>query len=146
MTPMMFLALALLITAVAVVAQHILRARQLAELNALAQQWKMHFSATDRFRLAPRVAQRLPDPGAAAVRVVDLIYGIDRDRYRYLFAAEYTIGVLRTKIGIRRVGTLSEPRDRSTASAADELIHAPEHLPLFEQYRHLRKLTFPPAA
>ncbi len=145
MTPMLFLAIVLTLTAIAVIAQHIRRHRHLAQLEDLAQEWKMHFSATDRFRLAPRVAQRLPIPGAAAVRVVDLIYGIDRDRYRYLFAAEYTIGVLRTKTGIRRIGAFSEPRERSATSPPDELIFAPESLAVIEQYRHLRKLTFPAA-
>ena len=146
MTPLLFLAIVLTLTAIAVIAQQILRRRHLARLADLAQEWKMHFSAIDRFRLTPRIAQRLPVPGAAAVRVVDLIYGIDRDRYRYVFSTEYTIGVLRSKTGVRRIGTFSEPRDRSASAAPDELIFAPENLPVIEQYRHLRKLIFSAAA
>jgi hypothetical protein len=100
----------------------------------------MHFSAADRFRLAPRIAPRLPVPGAAAVRIVDLLYGIERENYRYVFAAEYTTGVLRTKTGIRRVATFCEPRDVSAtppASNAYELEFAPEGLGIIEQYKHL---------
>src|SRR2546421_5295617 len=138
MTPLLFLALMMLVTAIAGAAQYVVRQRHVARLRALASQWKMHYSAADRFRLAPRVAQRIPVPGAAAVRVADLLYGIEHDRYRYFFAAEYTTGVLRTKTGVRRVGTFSEPRDPS-GPRGDELTFAPEDLPLIEQYRHLRK-------
>ena|SRR5438874_8659802 len=138
MTPLEFLAVVMLVTAIAGAVQYILRQRHVAQLRALAEEWKMHYSATDRFRIAPRVAPRLPVPGAAAVRVGDLLYGIENDQYRYLFAAEYTTGVLRTKTGVRRVGTFSEPRDPS-GPRGDELTFAPEALPLIEQYRHLRK-------
>ena len=143
MTPLLFLALMMLVTAIAGAAQYVVRQRHVARLRALASQWKMHYSAADRFRLAPRVAQRIPVPGAAAVRVADLLYGIERDRYRYFFAAEYTTGVLRTKTGVRRVGTFSEPRDPSTGTPPDEMIFAPDNLPVIEQYRHLHNNISP---
>jgi hypothetical protein len=145
MTPAQFLGLVLALTAFAAAWQLILRQRHVTRLRRLAEQWNMHYSATDRFRLAPRVAQRLPVPGAAAVRVVDLLYGVEKDNYRYLFATEYTVGVLRTKLGLRRVATFSESRDPAkhmTATLADEeLVFAPESLPLIEQYRHLHEAT-----
>jgi hypothetical protein len=110
----------------------------MSALRRLAAQRGMHFSATDRFRLAPRIAQRLPVPGAAAVRVLDLLYGVERDNYRYVFATEYTTGVLRSKRGVRRVATFAEPRDPATAGGdIGELVFAPEGLPLVEQYKHL---------
>jgi hypothetical protein len=137
LTPPEFLALMLVITGAAAVAQLVLRQRRVAQLRALADQWRMHFSATDRFQLAPRVAPRLPVPGAAAVRVSDLLYGIERENYRYVFCTEYTTGVLRTKTGIRRVATFAEPRDGSGAPRCAPLVFAPEALTLVEQYRHL---------
>jgi hypothetical protein len=137
LTPAQFLAVMLLITAGAAVAQVLIRQRRVSQLRALAEEWRMHFSATDRFQLAPRVAPRLPVPGAAAVRVSDLLYGIERENYRYVFCTEYTTGVLRTKTGNRRVATFAEPRDGSGAPACAPLVFAPEALPLVEQYRHL---------
>ena len=145
MNPAQFLGLVLALTAFAAAWQLILRQRHVTRLRRLAEQWNMHYSATDRFRLAPRVAQRLPVPGAAAVRVVDLLYGVEKDNYRYLFATEYTVGVLKTKLGLRRVATFAEPRDPSKQTTAppgdDQLFFAPESLPLIEQYRHLHDAT-----
>jgi hypothetical protein len=101
----------------------------------------MHFSADDRFRLAPRIASLLPVPGAASVRVGDLVYGIDGENYRYVFSTEYTTGVLRTKTSVRRVASYCEPRDPTAAAEARkqrcDLAFAPESLPLIEQYEHL---------
>ena len=146
MTPAQFLGLVVTLTALAAAWQLVLRQRHVTRLQRLAEQWNMHYSSTDRFRLAPRVAQRLPVPGAAAVRVVDLLYGVEKDNYRYLFATEYTVGVLRTKLGLRRVATFAEPRDPSKHAAPtlcgdEELVFAPESLSLIEQYRHLHDAT-----
>ncbi len=140
-TPLEFLALMLLITAFAGTIRYVARKRYVQRLRNLADEWKMHFSAADRFRLAPRIASRLKVPGAAGVRVVDLLYGIEKENYRYIFATEYTTGVLRTKTGVRRIATFCEPRDRSGGEEAanGELEFAPESLPLVEQYRELLK-------
>src|SRR5215213_3559711 len=113
MSPYAFLMVMIAATAGAAAAQIVSRSRHVSRLKDLADAWKMHFSAGDRFRLAPRVAERLPVPGAAGVRVFDLIYGIEHDQYRYVFCTEYTVGVLRTKTGWRRVATFTEPRDAS---------------------------------
>ena len=142
MTPLEFLAFMLVVTAVAAGVHAIRRRRHMAALRRLAEEAWLHFTAADRFRLAPRIAQRLPVPGAAAVRVLDLIYGVERQNYRYVFATEYTVGVLRSKQGVRRVVTFTEPRDPSAAAddcgrRPDELVFAPEDLPVIEQYRHL---------
>jgi len=139
LTPLEFFALMLLITAAAGTARFILRRRHVQRLRALADECKMHFSAADRFRLATKIAPRLPVPGAASVRVVDLLYGIEQQNYRYVFAAEYTTGVLRTKTGVRRVATFCEPREPSATPPPSncELEFAPDGLPILDQYRHL---------
>jgi hypothetical protein len=139
-TPLEFLALMLIVTATAGTIRYVSRRRHVARLQGLADEWKMHFSAADRFRLAPRIAPRLGVPGAASVRVVDLLYGIEDENYRYIFAAEYTTGVLRTKTGVRRIATFCEPRDsaaRENGAGNCPLEFAPESLPLLEQYREL---------
>ena len=141
MSPSQFLLLTVALTAVAAAIQLAVRRRHVRRLRRLAAEWKMHFIAADRFKLAPRVAEWLPVPGAAGVRVFDLIYGIERENYRYVFATEYTVGVLRTKTGWRRVATFSEPRDASAGGTRSELVFAPPNLPLIEQYQHLRTQT-----
>ena len=144
-TPLQFLLIMLSVTAAAGVLQWMRTHRRAAALRRLAAAREMHFSADDRFRLAPRIASLLPVPGAASVRVGDLIYGIDHENYRYVFSTEYTTGVLRTKTSVRRVATYCEPRDPAAAAAARkrrcELVFAPEYLPLVEQYEHLLGAT-----
>jgi hypothetical protein len=139
-TPAQFLAMVLLATAAAGLIRVILRRRHVQRLRGLAAQWKMHFSADDRFRLATKIAPRLPVPGAAGIRVEDLLYGIENQNYRYIFAAEYTTGVLRTKTGVRRVATFCEPRDATEpgfAASSCNLEFAPDGMSIVEQYRHL---------
>jgi hypothetical protein len=141
MTPLEFLTFMIALTAAAAAVEAGRRYRHTTALRRLAAERGMHFSADDRFRLAPRVAQRLPVPGAAAVRVLDLLYGVERDNYRYIFATEYTTGVLRSKTGVRRVATFAEPRDPAGGGNhtgdIGELLFAPDGLPLVEQYKHL---------
>ena len=133
LTPSQFLLAVLLLTSGAAIAQFLLRRRHISRLRHLAQQRHMHFSPDDRFRLTARVVPLLPVPGAAAVRVRDLLYGVEGHTQRYIFCTEYTTGVLRTKTGIRRVARFSE-RD---GSAAPELVFADEHLSLMEQYEQM---------
>src|SRR5687768_5839377 len=145
MTPLEFLALTLVLTAAAAGVNYIRRRRHISALRKLAAEQQMHFAAADPFHLAPRIAQRLPVPGAAAVRVLDLIYGVERQNYRYVFATEYTTGVLRSKRGVRRVATFSESREPSAQGEIGELLFAPTELPLVEQYRHLLQQVKPDA-
>src|SRR5438874_2247908 len=105
MSPTFFFLIVLTLTAGAGAAQWWRRARHVQLLRGLARELNMHYSGADRFRLSPRVAERLPVPGAAAVRVFDLIYGIERENYRYVFATEYTTGVLRSKTGCRKIAS-----------------------------------------
>jgi len=117
------------------------RRRRHRKLRALAAQWRMTYSADDRLRLADKVADRFPIPGAADVHVNDVIYGADKDAYRYVFTAEFTIGVVRTKHRRVRVASFTEPRDRDSVDSAGPLVLAPDRLSLLEQYRHLAPLT-----
>ena len=139
MTPLEFLTVMLVLTAVAAAVHMIRRRRHMTALARLADEAQMHYTPADRFRLAPRIAQRLPVPGAAAVRVLDLLYGVEQQNYRYVFSTEYTTGVLRTKTGVRRVATFAEPRDPGAKTDTLELTFAPPELPVVEQYRHLLK-------
>jgi hypothetical protein len=101
-------------------------------LVQLARDWQMHYAPDDRFNLAPRVAERLSLPGASDVRVVDLIYGMEKGLRRYVFAAHYTRGVVRWKRRARCVASLSESKHGWSA-----LKVAPADLSLIEQYRNV---------
>ena len=136
MTPLQFLFLIAATTALAAGLQYAQRQRQIRRLRKLASELQLTYSPTDRFRLAPRMAQALTVPGAAAVLVTHLLYGQEERGYRYIFQTEYTIGVLRTKTAIQQVGTFCEPRDAAGASAPS-ITFAPENLSIIEQYRHL---------
>jgi hypothetical protein len=137
MTPLYFLALALLLTAAAVTVDFLLRRRVRRQLQELAGELKMAYSHSDRFGLADRVAKHFPIPGAAALRVIDLLYSSDAESYRYLFSAEFTTGVIRSKSRMLRAVTLREPKGLSDPSIWSNMRLAPENLSLIEQYRHL---------
>ena len=69
MTPLTFLLLVLFVTLAAAGGQWLFTRARRRRLRALAARWQMHYTPGDRFRLAPRVAARLPAAGAAAVTV-----------------------------------------------------------------------------
>lgn len=113
------------------------RSRVHSSLQELATIRRMHFSPYDPLRLTARVAANLPIPGAAYVRVIDLMYGTDGSVHRYVFTAEYTVGVVRSKKRVRRAATFTEPRDRSAAMPTSPIRLASADLTLLEQYESL---------
>lgn len=117
------------------------RRRHKRALRQLAARWQMTYSPHDRLRVAAKVANRLPIPGAADVYVTDVIYGGQGERYRFVFTAEYTVGVVRGKRRRVRVGTFSESRGRESGQRMSEVLLAPEGLPLLEQYEKLTPKT-----
>jgi hypothetical protein len=137
MSPSSLLIITVAITFAAAIAGQMVRRHQQDRLRKLALQWKMNYSPADQFRLTPRVFANFPVPGAAKIRVVDLIYGMDQDLYRYLFTAEYTLGVVTGKRRVRRAGSFTEPRARGSDFPAPQVVLAPPHLPLLDQYRRL---------
>ena len=86
-------------------------------LRRLARQWNMHFSKSDRLRLASRICHLLPTPGGADVRVHDLIFRTERNHHQYLFTIEYTVGTIRGKLGRSRVAGFDEPISRRITTA-----------------------------
>jgi hypothetical protein len=137
MSPAVLFSLALLVTGLSALGDFMIRRRREARLRSLAAEWDMNYSPRDQFRLTQRIARIFPIPGAARIRIVNLIYGIDSDLYRYIFTAEYTTGIVTGKRRILRAGSFSEPRDRSGETPQTTVTLAPGHLPLIEQYRRL---------
>jgi len=137
MTPALLLASLLVLTLAALVVEAAGRARRCDRVRSLAAEWRMNYGRADSLRLTPRVARRFPIPGAAAMRVSDVVYGIRGDAYRYVFTVQYTLGVSGPKTRHRRVATFEEPRDRRRVAADGVVTLAPEDLPLIEQYRAL---------
>jgi hypothetical protein len=136
--PPLFMLLGLtILTIVAVGVDAFGRRRGHVALRRLASERRMHFSPHDQLRITSRVATHLPIPGAAYVRVFDLVYGSEGGRHRYVFTAEYTAGVMRAKKRVRRAATFSEPRQRSESSSICSIQLGPADLSLIEQYRSL---------
>src|SRR5688572_4386204 len=136
MTPGLLLLTCVLFTVAAAAADVAVHRRRSRGLRVLASQWGMNYHPADQLRLTPKVLPRLPVPGAANVRVMDLIYGSDRDRYRYVFSVEFTLGLVGPKRRVVRVASLSEPRERG-ATGPVSLTLAPEKGKLLDQYRAL---------
>jgi hypothetical protein len=137
MTPLDVLAFTVSATAVAVAAESVAARRRRRALRRLAADWRMTYARFDSLRLSPKVARSFPIPGAASLRITDVIYGIEHERYRYVFRAEFTIGTVRTKQRLARVATFSEPRDRQRPQGTAPVVLAPDEGSLVEQYRHL---------
>jgi hypothetical protein len=142
MSPWQVLWLALSVTLFAYAAELVRRRWHLRALRRLAAERGMTFSQTDTLRLTPKVARHFPLPGAANLRVVNVLYGSDADRYRYVFTAEYTLGVVNAKRRHVRVASFTEPRDRprvavAAAAAPASVVLAPADMSLMEQYRSM---------
>jgi hypothetical protein len=135
--PLVLFLIALGITALAAALNRLLVRRRRRLLGKLARDAHMHYSARDVFGLAARVAGRLPIMGAAEVRICDLIYGSDQQALRYVFSAEYTVGVVHSKARRRCVIRVLEPKSGDLHWKSFEV--APENLPLIEQYQLLLK-------
>jgi hypothetical protein len=135
--PGVLLSLTMLLTGGAAVVQQLADGRRRRALRALATSWRMNFNAGDQLRLAARVAHYIPICGAANVTVGDVIYGIDGEYYRYIFTAEYTLGVLRTKKRYLRVASFAEPRDRRHSGEPEPVRLGTESLTILEQYAEL---------
>jgi hypothetical protein len=137
-TPLLMMWIAIGVSALAGLISRILRRRRQRHLSSLARDWQMHYSRRDVFHLAARVASHLPVPGAAEVRVCDLIYGTEDGGYRYIFSAQFTAGVVQSKSRKRVVVSVLEPHGRSESTLWTSLQIAPHELPLVEQYRSLK--------
>ncbi len=145
MTPSQFLLLTVGVTAAAVAANMVSRRRRQRALAELARTWRMHYSPRDVFQLAQDVARRLPAPGAADVAVMDVVYGIEDDSYRFMFSVEYTLGVIQAKRRVVRVASFREPKGRTDPSAWSALQFAEIQPSLPEQYRMLHDQSIAPA-
>ena len=136
MSPAAFLLGLVALTAVAVILDVIVHRRRSRHLRALATQWQMNYHASDQLRITPKVMATLPIPGAANVRVLDLIYGSDASGYRYIFSVEYTVGLTGPKRRVVRVASLTEPRRPGGASVEQlTLTLAARGESLLDQYR-----------
>ena len=141
MSPLGLLGLAIGLAVVAAIGQRISHRRRRKALRALAAGWNMNFAPRDSLGLTPRVAGNFPIPGAADLVINDLIYSTDRMTYRYIFTAQFTVGVVHRKRRLSRVATFIEPREGSDSDI--DLSLAPEELDLIEQYRRLAPPTLP---
>jgi hypothetical protein len=126
-----------LLTIAATVADRVGRRREQCVYRKLAADHGMHYSPGDPLRVTPRVAGHLPIPGAAAVRVIDLMYRTDESTHHYVFTAEYTIGTMDARKRVRRVATWREPKSMPEAGTGAPVRVADDRAALAEQYRQM---------
>lgn len=136
MAPLELLIVVIAITIAAAAWQYLMRYPHRTSLRRLARRWGMNFVAFDRFRIAQRLRESFPVPGAADLCVVDVMYGLDDDRHRYVFTVQYTVGVLRGKRRGRRVAAMLEPRETGSPRPAEVLVADPGG-DIVQQYRRL---------
>ncbi|HEX8522501.1 MAG TPA: hypothetical protein VF669_09620 [Tepidisphaeraceae bacterium] len=139
MTPIVFLSILLIATAAVTIVQMVRRRIEISRLRQLASRWQMHYTPDDRFRLSTRVAPRLGVPGAACVRVQDVIYGSEGDCYRYFFTAQFTIGVLKRKSDEQSVCTITEQKAREGNHELGPITVASGGVTVVDQYEYLKK-------
>jgi len=145
-TPLAFFILDLILVC-AVLLKYTLRSRRRSrELRELATSWGMHYSPSDQLRLANRIAGKLPMPGAANVRVRDVMFYMDDQLHRYLFTTEYSVGIIRGKSGRAAVTGFAEPIARGASAGPAQLVIAPYDLPLPQAYELVRDALAQPAA
>jgi hypothetical protein len=135
MPPIDLLIILILVTVAAWLIDRWLHRRCHAAFREMALAYKMHYSPNDPLRLTPRIAAQLPIPGAAAVRVIDLLYRTDEQNHYYVFTAEYTVGVVGPKRRVRRAAAFTESKLGEGSPQPVRL--GPAELSLVEQYRSL---------
>jgi hypothetical protein len=142
MPPIYFLGAMVGVTLLAAAVHGAMRFSHKRNLRRLAHDWRMHYLDRDLFNLAGRIAPAIDVPAASDVRIIDVIYGSEAGQHRYIFTAEYTLGVVSSHRRQQRVMSLIEPMDPAGGSAARgalQVAAAPGALPLIEQYRSLRE-------
>ena len=144
MPPIYLLLALLLVTFWAWFIDRWISGRGRAAYRELALSRGMHYSPNDPLRLTPRIAAQLPIPGAAAVRVIDLLYRTDEKNHYYVFTAEYTVGVVGPKQRVRRAASFVE--SKSADGETQPMLLAPGDLPIIEQYRSLLEDPADPGA
>jgi hypothetical protein len=112
LSPIVYLTLLLVILFAAVSADAVVRIVRGRRLRAAARKWNMHFAPADRLRLANRIVRLFPIPGAANISVRDLLFRTQDSKHHYLFTVDYTVGVIRGKVGRSRVAGFTEPVSR----------------------------------
>jgi hypothetical protein len=148
MLPGVLLLALVALTVLAAALDVLVHSRRSRALRSLATQWQMNYHRSDQLRITPKVMATLPICGAANVRVMDLIYGSEPGRYRYVFSVEYTVGVTGPKRRVLRVANLIEPR-RQGGTPIDQpvLTLAPRErgAGLLDQYRSFAPFASNPA-
>jgi hypothetical protein len=138
-SPEIYLILILMVLATVVGHSALRSYLQRKHLRNLARKWNMHFAAGDRLRLAQRAARHFPVPGAASIRVRNLIFRTEESRHQYLFTIDYTVGIIRGKVGRSSVAGFEEPVTRGIRSnqAPPTLFLAPRNLSFPAAYQHV---------
>jgi hypothetical protein len=142
--PSTFFWILLAITGVAWLLDHLIPLGRVRRMSRWAAEAKLFYSPVDRLGIAPRVARMLDFPGAANVRVFDLMYRSDGHFHYYLFTVEYSRGVMHRRTRVVQVAALDDPVGPAGCASDPALRSVAGGLPRLEQYR-LLLADMPPA-
>jgi hypothetical protein len=137
MEPIEFLWLLIAYTVVAAMVCWLKNSGRARELRELAAQWHMHYVPDDRLRVAWRIKDCLPVPGAADVCVIDLMYSTEEGQRRYIFTVEYGVGTVHSQRRRRRVMAFDEIAGSSGPERPVALRIAPEGGNVLDRYREM---------
>lgn len=135
--PLLLLTLLAALTAVAWAVNALAERRRIRTLCDLAGRWQMRFVREDVFQLGRRLGACIPVPGAADVRVMDVVYGTEGAAHRYILTLEYTLGAVGRHRREARAATFQDSAEPSSANHAPDLKLADPALPLVKQYESL---------
>src|SRR6185295_436573 len=94
LSPSLFFLSLLSVTALVWILHRVMRHAHKKQLRALAGEWGMQYAQADLFKISARVAADFPITGVADLVIRDMIYATQGDGHRYIFTAEYTLGVI----------------------------------------------------
>ena len=134
--PSLFFGSLAAVTILAFALHRIFRHERKGALRTLATERAMQYSQHDLFALANRVGSAFPVPGAADLRIFDLIYATRAGRHLYVFTAQYTRGVSQHQWREEMVLGFCEPA-AADGPPATPLTPAREGLTVLESYRDL---------
>ncbi len=140
MTPSILLCLLVLLTLTGALAQRLAKRCRQAIFRQLARDWGMHYSEADQLRLGERIAEHFPIPGAASIRVIDLIYGTREHQRHFIFTVDYTLGLTSQHHRRRRAGACIESRSGPENKLSSIPLLGSTRTPLVEQYQLLREM------
>lgn len=140
MTPIEMLILVLAITLAGGGWHYLLRQQRREALMKLARQLKMNYVPVDRFKLAQRMRDHCHISESEPVRVLDVIYGLGENCYRYIFTVCLPVDQTGGHHPLQYVAGVIEPKEAGGTPCASRVLTARLTEDFTGQYRAMVEL------